>query len=166
LKRWYYEMQSLGFNYRITDIQSALAISQMDKIDLFLDERKSIAKHYDKAFKGLPNITLLQTHGRDNSSHHVYVVSIDFDKISMTRHQFMEELAEQGIGSQVHYIPVVNHPYYQKLQYNTEGLPTVKEYYKGALSIPLYYGLSRIEVNKIVEAVRELLVDIKFDQNQ
>ena len=99
-------------------------------------------------------------------SHHIYVVSIDFDKISMTRHQFMEELAEQGIGSQVHYIPVVNHPYYQKLQYNLEALPVVKEYYKTVLSIPLYYDLSRIEVNKIVEAVCELLVGIKFDQNK
>ncbi|MBT5399004.1 aminotransferase class I/II-fold pyridoxal phosphate-dependent enzyme, partial [bacterium] len=89
LKRWYYEMQSLGFNYRITDIQSALAISQMGKIDLFLDARRSMVKVYDKAFKDIPNITPLQAHGRDNSSHHIYVVSIDFDKIGMTRHQFM-----------------------------------------------------------------------------
>ena len=78
----------------------------------------------------------------------------------------MQKLAEQGIGSQVHYIPVVNHPYYQKLQYNLEALPVVKKYYKTVLSIPLYYGLSRIEVNNIVEAVSELLVGIRFDQNQ
>jgi UDP-4-amino-4,6-dideoxy-N-acetyl-beta-L-altrosamine transaminase len=157
LKRWYYEMQSLGFNYRITDIQSALAISQMDKIDLFLDARKSIAKRYDKAFKGVPNITPLQTLGRNNSSHHIYVVSIDFDKISMTRHRFMEELAGQGIGSQVHYIPVVNQPYYQAMGYNIEQLPSVNKYYQNALSIPLYYGLTNSDQKNIVLSISSLL---------
>ncbi len=82
LKRWYYEMQYLGYNYRITDIQCALAISQMDKIDLFLDARKSMAKFYDKAFEEVPNIIPLQGHGRNNSSHHIYVVSIDFENIT------------------------------------------------------------------------------------
>ncbi len=166
LKRWYYEMQNLGYNYRITDIQCALAVSQMNKIDVFLDARRAIAKFYDQAFLGVSNITPLQGHGRSKSSNHIYVVSIDFNKIGINRNQFMEELMRRGIGSQVHYIPVVNHPYYQKLQYNLEALPVVKKYYKTVLSIPLYYDLSRIEVNKIVEAVCELLVGIKFDQNK
>ena len=157
LKRWYYEMQYLGYNYRITDIQCALAISQMDKIDLFLEARKSMAKFYDQAFSEVPNIIPLQGHGRNNSSHHIYVVSIDFDKIGISRHQFMQKLAEQGIGSQVHYIPVVNQPYYQAMGYNIEQLPSVNKYYQNTLSIPLYYGLTNSEQKNIVSSISLLL---------
>ena len=157
LKRWYYEMQYLGHNYRITDIQCALAISQMDKIDLFLEARKSMAKFYDQAFSEVPNIIPLQGHGRNNSSHHIYVVSIDFDKIGISRHQFMQKLAEQGIGSQVHYIPVVNQPYYQAMGYNIEQLPSVNKYYQNTLSIPLYYGLTNSEQKNIVSSISFLL---------
>ena len=157
LKRWYYEMQYLGYNYRITDIQCALAISQMDKIDLFLDARRSMVKVYDKAFKDIPNITPLQAHGRDNSSHHIYVVSIDFDKIGMTRHQFMEKLAEQGVGSQVHYIPVVSQPYYQELGYKIQQYSITDAYYQSTLSIPLYYGLSDVDQRLVISSIRKLL---------
>jgi len=157
LKRWYYEMQYLGYNYRITDIQCALAISQMDKIDLFLDARKSMAKFYDKAFAEVLNITPLQTHGRDNSSHHVYVVNIDFDKIGISRHQFMQRLAEQGVGSQVHYIPVVNQPYYQDIGYKIEQYPLTNQYYQNTLSIPLYYGLSNADQKLVISSIKRLL---------
>jgi len=157
LKRWYYEMQYLGYNYRITDIQCALAISQMNKIDLFLNARKSIARYYDQAFSGTSNITLLQTHGRDNSSHHIYVVSIDFDKIDMSRHQFMKKLAEQGVGSQVHYIPVVNQPYYQNMGYEIAQYPSTSQYYQNALSIPLFYGLSNADQKLVVSSIKKLL---------
>jgi perosamine synthetase len=157
LKRWYYEMQYLGYNYRITDIQCALAISQMNKIDLFLDARKSMAKYYDQAFSGTSNITPLQAHGRDNSSHHIYVVSIDFDKVGISRHQFMQKLAEQGVGSQVHYIPVVNQPYYQDMGYGIDQYPSTNQYYQSTLSIPLYYGLSNTEQELIISSIKELL---------
>ena len=156
LKRWYYEMQYLGYNYRITDIQCALAISQMDKINLFLNARTSMAKYYDQAFLDVPNITPLQTHGRDNSSHHIYVVSIDFDKIGMSRHQFMQALAHQGVGSQVHYIPVVNQPYYQGLKYQEKQYPISQQYYCNTLSIPLYYGLSGDQQDYIIENLLQL----------
>jgi len=157
LKRWYYEMQYLGFNYRITDIQCALAISQMNKIDLFLDGRKVMAKYYDRAFSEVQNIIPLQLHGRDNSSHHIYVVSIDFDKIGISRHQFMQKLAEQGVGSQVHYIPVVNQPYYQNIGYAIEQYPSTSQYYKNTLSIPLYYGLSNSDQKLVISSIKELL---------
>ena len=157
LKRWYYEMQYLGYNYRITDIQCALAISQMDKIDLFLDARRSIAKFYDQAFAEVPNIIPLQDHGRNDSSHHIYVVSIDFDKIGISRHQFMKKLAEQGVGSQVHYIPVVSQPYYQDMGYEIKQYPATGVYYKNTLSIPLYYGLNNTEQELIISSIKELL---------
>ena len=150
-------MQYLGYNYRITDIQCALATSQMNKIDLFLDARKSMAKYYDQAFSGVQNIAPLQMHGRDNSSHHIYVVSIDFDKIGISRHQFMQKLAEQGVGSQVHYIPIVNQPYYQDMGYGIEQYPSTNQYYQNTLSIPLYYGLSNADQKLVVFSIKELL---------
>jgi dTDP-4-amino-4,6-dideoxygalactose transaminase len=150
-------MQYLGYNYRITDIQCALAVSQMDKIDLFLDARKSMAKFYDQAFLEVPNITPLLAHGRNNSSHHIYVVSIDFENIGLSRHQFMQKLAEQGVGSQVHYIPVVSQPYYQDIGYGIEQYPSTNQYYQNTLSIPLYYGLSDADQKLVVSSIRELL---------
>jgi len=157
LKRWYYEMQCLGYNYRITDIQCALAISQMNKIDLFLDSRRLISKFYDQAFANVPNITPLQVHGRGSSSHHIYVVNIDFKNIAISRHQFMKKLADQGVGSQVHYIPVVSQPYYQDIGYGIEQYPLVSQYYQNTLSIPLYYGLSNADQKLVVSSIKKLL---------
>ncbi len=157
LKRWYYEMQYLGHNYRITDIQCALAISQMDKIDIFLDARKSMALFYDLAFAEIPNITPLQDNDRNKSSHHIYVVSIDFEKIGISRNKFMKKLAEQGVGSQVHYIPVVSQPYYQDIGYKIEQYPLTSQYYQNTLSIPLYYGLRDVDQQLVVSSIRKLL---------
>ncbi|MEO1945715.1 MAG: UDP-4-amino-4,6-dideoxy-N-acetyl-beta-L-altrosamine transaminase, partial [Candidatus Thioglobus sp.] len=157
LKRWYYEMQHLGYNYRITDIQCALATSQMDKIDLFLDARKSMAKFYDQAFAEVLKITPLQPQGRENSSHHIYVVRGDFDRIGLTRHQFMTRLAEKGVGSQVHYIPVVSQPYYQDMGYEIKQYPQTGVYYQNTLSIPLYYGLSSAEQKLVISSIKDLL---------
>jgi dTDP-4-amino-4,6-dideoxygalactose transaminase len=163
LKRWYYEMQYLGYNYRITDIQCALAISQMDKIDMFLDARRSMAKFYDQAFAEVTHIAPLQAHGRNNSSHHIYVVTIDFNKIGISRHQFMQKLADQGVGSQVHYIPVINQPYYQAMGYKIEQFSSVNKYYQNALSIPLYYGLTNLEQKYIVSSINFLLNKCKLN---
>jgi len=158
LKRWYYEMQNLGYNYRITDIQCALAISQMQKIDLFLDSRRSIAKFYDQAFLDIPNIIPFQDHGRENSSHHIYVVSIDFEKIGISRNQFMQKLADHGVGSQVHYIPVVAQPYYKDMGYRIEQYPVSSNYYSNTLSLPLYFGLTAIEQKLVISSITALCV--------
>jgi dTDP-4-amino-4,6-dideoxygalactose transaminase len=157
LKRWYYEMQDLGYNYRITDIQCALAISQMGKLDLFLERRKQLVNQYDQAFKSFLNIMPLQAHARDQSSHHIYVVSIDFQRVGLTRHRFMQKLASQGVGSQVHYIPVVNQPYYQNMGYDIKNYPIAKRFYQNALSIPLYYGLSDLEQELVISSIKDLL---------
>jgi len=157
LKRWFYEMQYLGYNYRISDFQCALAISQMDKVDLFLDSRRSMGKFYDQSFAEVKNIKPLQVYGRDNSSHHIYVVDIDFEKVGITRHQFMTRLAEKGIGSQVHYIPVYNQPYYQDMGYDMNQCPVTESYYQNTLSIPLYYGLSNEEQKLVISSIKDLL---------
>jgi len=158
LKRWYYEMQHLGYNYRITDIQCALAVSQMDKIDIFIEARRSMAKLYDKAFSGVANITPFQSHGRNNSSHHIYIVNIDFDEIGLSRNQFMNKLADLGVGSQVHYIPVVSQPYYQNIGYKLEEYEKTSKYYQNTLSIPLYFGLNKTEQKFVISSIKKLLI--------
>ena len=157
LKRWYYEMQYLGYNYRITDIQCALACSQMDKINLFINRRKQLARQYDKAFKDSKKINLLQLHAREQSSHHIYVISINFESIGLTRNQFMQKLANKGIGSQVHYIPVVNQPYYNNLGYSIKKYSETRKYYQNTLTIPLYYGLSNKDQKFVISSIQELL---------
>jgi UDP-4-amino-4,6-dideoxy-N-acetyl-beta-L-altrosamine transaminase/dTDP-4-dehydrorhamnose reductase len=157
LKRWYYEMQFLGYNYRITDIQCALAVSQMNKIDLFLEARKMMVKFYDKEFENVPNISTTQVNGRNASSHHIYVVRINFEKIGLSRHQFMKKLAKKGIGSQVHYIPVVSQPYYEKIGYDIQQYPNSKQYYENTLSLPLFYGLTIAQQKLVSSSVIELL---------
>lgn len=157
LKRWYYEMQHLGFNYRITDIQCALACSQMDKLDIFLDRRKKLALQYDELFCNLKNIKPMQLHGRAQSSFHIYVVSINFKNLGLSRNQFMKKLAKHGVGSQVHYIPVVTQPYYTNMGYNIQNYPNSRDYYQTTLSIPLFYGLSDREQLLVTETIVNLL---------
>lgn len=157
LKRWYYEMQYLGLNYRITDIQCALACSQMEKIDMFLERRKELVAIYDQTFSQHPHISPFQTHAREQSSHHIYTINIDFDKVNLTRQQFMKKLAKKGVGSQVHYIPVTSHPYYQKLGYSSDDLPVTQQYYQNTLSIPLYYGLSDKEQELVINSINSII---------
>jgi len=157
LNPWYYEMQELGFNYRITDFQCALALSQLSKVDKFLERRKEIASIYDQLLTDLPNVTLTQVKSRDISSLHLYVLRINFDAIGKTRGQVMRELFDFDIGSQVHYIPVPFHPYYADKGYKFSNYPETEKYYRQALTIPLYYGLSDESVNDVVKALRKVL---------
>jgi perosamine synthetase len=157
LKYWYYEMQELGFNYRITDIQCALALSQMKKISIFLQRRNEIAKAYDDVFQSINGVSVTQLTGRDRSSHHIYVVRIDFDAIGLSRHEFMNKLASSGVGSQVHYIPVPMHPYYEKLGFCLNDYPETERYYQEALSLPLYFGLRDEDQHLVISSIRSLL---------
>jgi len=154
---WYYEMQELGFNYRITDIQSALALSQFGKLDAFLERRKELALRYDEAFASMAALKPAQPVGRDRSAHHLYPVRIDFAKSGLTRTRLMHSLRERGIGTQVHYIPVYLQPYYQNLGYKPGACPAAEAYYREALSLPLYYSLADSDQDRVVRALNELL---------
>jgi len=156
LKMWYYEMQDVGYNYRITDMQCALALSQMNKMDVFLARRREIAALYDKAFAGYEMLKPAQTMGRDRSSHHIYVLRVDFEGIGLTRHQLMKALVDRGVGSQVHYIPVPMQPYYESMGYSIADYPHANKYYQEALTIPIYYSLSNEDVTQVVDAIKDV----------
>ena len=112
---------------------------------------------YDKAFKGLKNCRPAQIIGKEQSGHHLYVLRIDFNSIGLTRGQFMRALSASNIGSQVHYVPVPLHPYYQKLGHNLDSFKNAKEYYDQALSIPLFYDLTDDEQNYVIKTIKAFL---------
>jgi len=154
---WYYEMQELGFNYRITDIHSALALSQLRKLDRFIARRKELVARYDVALGGMTTLKPAQPVAREHSAHHLYPVRIDFTKAGLTRTQLMGRLRERGIGTQVHYIPVHFHPYYQSLGQQPGAYPCAEAFYREALSLPLYFSLSDSEQDGVVSILRELV---------
>jgi perosamine synthetase len=154
---WYYEMQELGFHYRITDIQCALGLSQLKKLNQFISRRRALAKKYDEAFADLKTCRPTQVEGRDYSANHLYVLRVDFKRLGITRPILMKILKEKGVGSQVHYIPVPMQPYYRKQGSNVKNFPNSLNYYEEALSIPLFYNLTNLEQLSIIKIFRELL---------
>lgn len=154
---WYYEMQELGFHYRITDIQCALGISQLGKLESFLERRRSIVKRYDAELSEVSHLRPAQRSGREKSGHHLYVVQIDFESAGISRAQLMMVLREQGIGTQVHYIPVPMQPIYIAQGSQIALCPHARSYYEQALSIPLYCSLSDSEQTHVISVLKELL---------
>lgn len=154
---WYYEMQELGFHYRITEMQCALALSQFRKLDQFIARRRNLAKRYDEAFLTFENCRPAQIMGRDLSGHHLYVLRIDFNALGKSRARLIKELKDKGIGSQVHYIPVPMQPYYQKQGLSLRDYPNAINYYEDALSIPLFYDLENSQQDHIVAVFKDLV---------
>jgi perosamine synthetase len=154
---WYYEMQDLGFNFRITDIQCALGLSQLQKLDRFIDRRRKLVEKYDKSFKEFNNLKPAQYNGREISSHHLYVIRINFNKIKYTRASLMNKLKEYGILCQVHYIPVTSQPYYSSKGYNTEHYTESQKFYNQALSIPLYFSLTDDDQEKVIKVFKSIV---------
>jgi len=154
---WYYEMQSLGFHYRQTEIHAALLNSQLDRIDSFISKRQRISNEYDKFFKNNKVIRPLQKKYRNLSSNHLYVVNIDFKKININRNQFMKQLRMKNIITQVHYIPLPFHPFYKNLGYTMKGLDSSKEYYENCLSLPIYYELTKEKQKYVIDSIQELI---------
>ena len=139
---WYYEMQDLGFHYRITDLQCQLGLSQMLKIKEFLKKRKKVSTFYDNNLNNLKNLKILQLNDRKFSANHLYVVSIDFKKCKLTKAELMTLFKSFGIVTQVHYIPVPMHLFYKKMGYSMASLDNAKLYYDSCLSLPIYNDIS------------------------
>lgn len=153
---WYYEMDELGFNYRITDFQCALGLSQFKKLDTFIARRRQLAQQYDLAFDKHSFITPLYRYD-GNSSYHLYVVLADFSKTSLTKAELFEKMREKGIGLQLHYIPINKQPYYVKLGYGKEEIPVMDKYYDACFSLPMYPSLSDQEQQFVVESLVSIL---------
>jgi len=154
---WYYEMRELGFNYRLTDMQAALGLSQLKKIARFIKRRREIVKRYNQVFKYLPFLTVPYEREGVFSAFHLYVLQIDFEGINKSRTRVMQELREEGIGTQVHYIPVHLLPYYREHFGFKEGdFPVSEDYYRHCLSVPLYPKMSNDDIDRVIEAVSGL----------
>ncbi len=153
---WYYQQIELGFNYRMTDIQAALGASQLTKVNQFVARRRQLARQYDAAFRGMLLQPARLADGC-NSAFHLYVIRVAIEKISHTRREVYDRLREAGIGVNVHYIPVHTQPYYRRLGFKRNDFPNAVHYYEGAISLPMFYGLTDEQQQFIVGAVAEAL---------
>jgi UDP-4-amino-4,6-dideoxy-N-acetyl-beta-L-altrosamine transaminase len=157
LNPWYYEMQDLGFHYRMSEIQASLGCSQMKRLDSFMKLRLQKAIAYDEAFKHEVNFRSAQSVSKGNSGNHIYPIRINFDKLGVNRSQLMEKLRGLGIGTQVHYLPIPLHPYYRKLGYTSDTIPEAMRFYSECLTIPLYPKLKSWEQSHIIKALKKEL---------
>lgn len=158
LNPWYYEMQQLGFNYRITDLQCCLGISQLKRIDTFIEKRLNIATQYDSAFEKLQNVKVTQKLNRSISGHHLYNILVDFSKLGITKNELFKQFLKVGIGLHVHYIPIPMQPYYQET-YNTkiEDYPNSLEYYQQAITLPMYPDMTQKNIDSVIDAITKLI---------
>ncbi|MDD5451000.1 MAG: UDP-4-amino-4,6-dideoxy-N-acetyl-beta-L-altrosamine transaminase [Desulfovibrionales bacterium] len=152
---WYYEMQNLGYNYRITDIQCALGRSQLNKIGSFVERRRSIAGQYSRIIGGLPKLRHQTEPDGCQSSYHLYAILIH-DEARMSRDEVMAELKRMGVGAQVHYIPVYRHPFYQKLGFKANSWPNAEHFFRHCLSIPMFPGMSEKEIEQVSNVLEEV----------
>ena len=154
---WYYEMPEIGLNYRVSDIQCALGLSQIRKLDRFVARRRELAAYYDQLLSNLaPVVKPIARSTATEPAWHLYAVLIDFDAAGISRAGLMERLTKEGIGTQVHYIPVHLQPYYRR-RYGETRLPGAELYYKRTLSLPLFAGMTEADVERVSETLHRVL---------
>jgi len=153
--QWYYEQQSLGYNFRLADLNCALGISQMAKLERFVARRREIARRYDEAFANLAHIKPLYTYD-ERSSYHLYAALFDFAALSMSRRELFARLNERNIYPQVHYIPINTQPYYRSLGYDPSDTPNALSFYEQAVSLPMYPSMSDEEQGYVIETIKEI----------
>lgn len=153
---WYYEMQDLGYNYRMTDMQAALGVSQMNKLDKYVHQRQEIAEVYNNAFSQLDGLVIPEQLPMGKSSWHLYMLRWLPECFSVDRGKIFEALRQENIGVHVHYIPIYKQPYYQGLGYAKDLCPNAEEYYRTAITIPLFPKMSESDVQDVISAVRKV----------
>ena len=154
---WYYQQIELGYNYRMTDIQAALLSSQLDKLGKFAARRKELVKRYDEVFNTMPEITVQKNIPESDTVRHLYIIQLNTEMLKCSRREVYDALQAEGVGVNVHYIPVYSFPYYQKLGYNMGSCPNAEKLYERIISIPLFYSLTNEEQDKVVEAVKKVI---------
>ena len=153
---WYYQQIDLGFNYRMTELQAALGVTQMERLDQYVARRHQLARRYDDLLAGLPVTTPWQ-HPDSYSGLHLYVIRLQLGKITKTHSQVFEALRERGIGVNLHYIPVHTQPYYQRMGFGVGDFPEAERYYAEAISLPMFQTMTEAQQDEVVAAVREAL---------
>lgn len=154
---WYYEMQYLGYNYRLTDIQAALGLSQLGKLNSFLEKRREYVKLYNEAFKDLSTIDLPTEEKEYFSSWHLYIIRLRLNQLSVGRKEIFQALLKENIGVNVHYIPVHLHPYYQNQGFQRGEYPEAEKLYEEMITLPLYPAMTEQDVGDVVAAVNKVL---------
>lgn len=154
---WYYEQIDLGYNYRITDIQCALIISQLDKLQAFSDRRREIVDKYNQEFSKIEQLFVQQEIPESDTTRHLYILRIKPELLNIDRKGFFEALAAENICCNVHYIPVYWHPYYEKLGYKKGICPNAEKLYNEMISLPLYYSLTDKDVDDVIMAVKKIV---------
>ncbi|MFD1766098.1 UDP-4-amino-4,6-dideoxy-N-acetyl-beta-L-altrosamine transaminase [Sphingorhabdus buctiana] len=154
---WYYQQIDLGFNYRITDIQAALGLSQMARLDAYVSKRHQIANRYGDLLSDLP-LTLPWQHEDSYSAYHLYVIRLKLDEINLTHRQVFEELRMRNIGVNLHYIPIHTQPYYARMGFDQRSYPEAERYYAEAISLPMFATLTETQQDDVAVALRETLL--------
>lgn len=153
---WYYQQIGLGLNYRMTELQAALGLSQLAKVDKFVARRRQLAERYNELLKDLP-LKLPYQNTDTDSSWHLYIVRVDFNKGKKTKKQIFAEMKAKGVCLNLHYIPVHTQPYYQNLGFKNGDFPVSEKYYEEAFTLPLYYSLTDEQQDYVVSALKEVL---------
>ena len=154
---WYNEQTAYGFNYRMTEIQAALLMSQLNKLDRFSRRRREIVKKYDAAFSRIPQLQVQQEIPASETTRHLYILRLRSEMLSCTRREFFDAIGAEGIHSQVHYMPVYWHSYYESLGYEKGLCPQAERYYQEVMSLPLYYSLTDQDVEDVIHIVSKLV---------
>ena len=154
---WYNEQVELGYNYRMTDFQAALLLSQLNKLPKFSARRKVIVEKYNKAFSEMPEIFVQREIPESDTTRHLYILRLNLDRLTCDRRQFFDALYAENTCPQVHYLPVYRHSYYEKLGYQKGICPNAEKYYEEVMSIPLYYSLTDDDVEDVIRAVKKVV---------
>lgn len=153
---WYYQQIDLGFNYRMTELQAALGISQMARLDQYIARRHQLAARYNDLLAALP-VSVPWQHADSYSGLHLYVITLQLGKLTKTHREVFESLREQGIGVNVHYIPVHTQPYYERMGFKPEDFPLAQDYYRHAISIPMFQTMTDEQQDLVVAAIAKAL---------
>ena len=154
---WYYEQQFLGYNYRMTDFQAALGSSQLKKLPFFLQRRREFARRYDEAFRDMPGVLAPWQSPDGESAWHLYIIRLKSEQLNVGRDIIFKELWDQGIGVNIHYIPVYYHAYYRDLGYPLGLCPQAEKLFEEMMTIPLYPAMKEAAVERVIQTIRSVV---------
>lgn len=153
---WYYQQLELGFNYRLTELQAALGLSQLERLDAYVERRRVLAQSYDELLRELPLITPWQS-SENSSAWHLYVIRLELDKLRKSHRAVFEQLRAAGVGVNLHYIPIHTQPYYQKMGFKWGDFPEAERYYRDAISLPLFPAMTDEQHQRVASSLKATL---------